>query len=156
MDRTKKAVSGKAGRKATGEKAFPGPGEYALSASGIPLLVEEIRAGYPVERLEHLGRKFGLKHARLLHITGMSAATLHRRKTHAGRLTPLESERLFRLQKLYETALEALQTPENVKTWFATPQKSLGGRPPLEFSDTQPGSEEVERMLRRMEHGIVP
>jgi putative toxin-antitoxin system antitoxin component (TIGR02293 family) len=71
------------------------------------------------------------------------------------RLTSDESEKIYRLEKLYETALDVLENKDNVKTWFNTSQIVFEGKTPLEYADTLPGSEEVERVLRRMEHGIV-
>jgi putative toxin-antitoxin system antitoxin component (TIGR02293 family) len=38
--------------------------------------------------------------------------------------------------------------------WLKSPQKALGGKTPLEYSDTEPGAREVEDLLGRLEHGV--
>jgi uncharacterized protein (DUF2384 family) len=59
------------------------------------------------------------------------------------------------LEKLYKTAVEVLVNKNSVKAWFSTPQMVFEGKTPLEYADTLPGAEEVERVLRRIEHGVL-
>jgi len=84
---------------------------------------------------------------------GTSARTLKRRQTE-GRLTAEESDRLFRLARLFERTVEVMSTERAAREWLQTPQHALGGRVPLEVARYEPGAREVERLLGRVEHGI--
>jgi putative toxin-antitoxin system antitoxin component (TIGR02293 family) len=61
---------------------------------------------------------------------------------------------LFRLSALFQKALEVLGEPEEAKRWFTTPKKALGGKTPMEFSETDVGAREVEDLLGRIEYGV--
>jgi putative toxin-antitoxin system antitoxin component (TIGR02293 family) len=117
--------------------------------------ISEIKKGYSIDKFEQLKEDLGINQEMLAKIASISLATMYRRKISSGRLTSDESEKIYRLKKLYETALEVLETKNNVKTWFSTSQIVFENKTPLEYADTLPGSEEVERVLRRIEHGIV-
>jgi len=117
--------------------------------------ISDIKKGYPIGAFEQLKKDFGINQEKLAKIASISLATIHRRKTARGRLTAGESEKIYRLEKLYKTAVEVMESKDDVKVWFNTPQPVFAGQTPLDFADTLPGSEEVENVLRRIEHGIV-
>jgi putative toxin-antitoxin system antitoxin component (TIGR02293 family) len=129
-------------------------GVYARDKK-IPFLIRQIKTGYPIATFEHLKDDLGVNLQKLAAITNISLATLHRRKVQSQRLTSTESERIFRLLRLYGTALEVLEDRNFVKTWLNTPQKVFENKTAIEYADTQPGAEEVERVLKRMEHGVA-
>jgi putative toxin-antitoxin system antitoxin component (TIGR02293 family) len=118
-------------------------------------LIRQIKRGYPIDKFERLKEEFGVNREKLAGIASISLATLHRRKVSAKHLTPDESEKIYRLEKLYAVALEVLEKKEIVRAWFNAPQIVFEGKTPLEYADTLPGSEEVERVLKRMEHGVL-
>lgn len=128
---------------------------FAVSSMDVHSWINEIKKGYSIDKFEQLKENLGVNKEKLARIASISLATMHRRKVSLGRLTSDESEKIYRLKKLYETALDVLEDKDNVKAWFNTSQVVFEGRTPLEYADTLPGSEEVERVLRRMEHGIV-
>jgi putative toxin-antitoxin system antitoxin component (TIGR02293 family) len=121
----------------------------------IGTLIRQIKRGYPIDKFERLKEEFGATAEKLAGIASISLATLHRRKVAAKHLTPEESEKVYRLEKLYATAVEVLDKKESARVWFNTPLAVFEGKTPLEYADTLPGAEEVERVLRRMEHGVV-
>jgi uncharacterized protein (DUF2384 family) len=47
-----------------------------------------------------------------------------------------------------------IYNPELAQQWFRSPVKGLRGKTPLEFADTEPGAQEVESMLDRIEDGV--
>ena len=112
----------------------------------------DIKKGYSFDRVEELKGALGLSNDQLALLTGISLTSMHRRKT-SGRLTPDESEKIYRLEKLYRIALDVLEDGSEVISWFNAPQIVLGGKKPIDYADTAPGCEEIERVLRRMEHG---
>lgn len=76
--------------------------------------------------------------------------TLARRQT----FKPDESERILRVSSAFQRTIEALGSLDQARRWFVTPKRALGGKTPLEFCDTEPGAEEVIRLLGRIEHGV--
>jgi putative toxin-antitoxin system antitoxin component (TIGR02293 family) len=126
-----------------------------ISLIEIKSRINEIKKGYSVNKFDQLKKDFGVNKERLAKIASISLATMHRRKGTLSHLTSDESEKIYRLKKLYETALEVLEDKDNVKAWFNTSQIVFEGKTPLEYADTLPGAEEVERVLRRIEYGIV-
>jgi putative toxin-antitoxin system antitoxin component (TIGR02293 family) len=126
-----------------------------ISAIEVHSRINKIKKGYSIVKFDQLKEALGVNKEKLARIASISLATMHRRKIAMGRLTSNESEKIYRLEKLYETALEILEDKGKVKSWFNTSQIVFEGKTPLEYADTLPGSEEVERVLRRMEHGIV-
>lgn len=121
----------------------------------ISVVIHAIKEGYPIEKFEILKDEFGVNKETLAKVANISLATMHRRKNASGRLTADESEKIYRLEKLFNIALEVIESKESVQAWFNASQVVFEGRTPLEYADTLPGAEEVERVLRRMEHGIV-
>jgi putative toxin-antitoxin system antitoxin component (TIGR02293 family) len=53
-------------------------------------------------------------------------------------------------------ALEVLERDSSAMGWLRRPQPALGGRVPLDLLVTQAGAEEVETLLRRIDHGVYP
>jgi putative toxin-antitoxin system antitoxin component (TIGR02293 family) len=78
--------------------------------------------------------------------------TLARRK--AGRLDLQEGERFLRLVRLYNIALEVFGSSEKAWRWLRGPNRALGGVEPLSLLDTDLGTEAVEDVLGRIEHGV--
>jgi putative toxin-antitoxin system antitoxin component (TIGR02293 family) len=84
----------------------------------------------------------------------MSDSTLRRRRV-SGRLDQNESERVYRLGKLFHLATRVLGSRELAGQWFKMPATALGGVTPLDYADTEIGKREVEKMLYRIAHGMV-
>jgi putative toxin-antitoxin system antitoxin component (TIGR02293 family) len=61
---------------------------------------------------------------------------------------------VLRLARLFERAVEVLGSEQHAQKWFQSPVKGLGGKTPLEFADTEPGTQAVEAMLDRIEDGV--
>jgi putative toxin-antitoxin system antitoxin component (TIGR02293 family) len=128
---------------------------YTVGSPEISSLISQIKRGFPIDTFERLKEEFGVNQEKLADVASISLATLHRRKVGMRRLTPDESENIYRLEKLYKIAVEVLGNKNSVKLWFSTPQMVFEGKTPLEYADTLPGAEEVERVLRRIEHGVL-
>ncbi len=70
------------------------------------------------------------------------------------RFKPDESERILRVASVFQKALEVLGGVDAARRWFTAPKRALGEHSPLEFCDTEPGAQEVEHLLGRLEHGV--
>lgn len=120
---------------------------------GLTALVDALRTGLPADRFDVLADALSLSDARVAGYLGIPTSTLARRRK-AGRLAQVESERAYRVARLFERAVDVFGSPEAARAWLTQPQYVFGGEVPLRFADTDPGALEVERALGRIEHGV--
>ena len=92
--------------------------------------------------------------AKTLPITVNIAHRTLTRRQKEGRFKTDESERVLRIARLYDKAVEVFEEKSIAKQWFKIPSKALGGKTPLEYADTEPGAQEVFDLLGRVEHGV--
>lgn len=116
-------------------------------------VISRIKRGLPTASFEKLREEFGVTAAELAATLNINMRTLARRK-QSGRLDVDESERVYRLARLFQIALNLFQETELARRWFAAPKDIFGGLTPLNYADTEPGAQEVEKQLRRLEHGV--
>ena len=116
---------------------------------------ELVQAGLPFAAVRRLQIASGLTLARIKQVTRMSEGSFNRRKK-SGRLSQDESERLLRLARLFERALQLHDGDvDEAREWLSTPIPALGSARPLDLSQTEPGAREVEDLIGRIEHGVV-
>ena len=124
-----------------------------LAAEEPSDVVATVREGLPAERFDVLREMLGVSSGTLAEIVGITPSTLSRRRKR-GTFDKDESERIFRVARLVARATGVLDGMENARKWLTEPARGLGGEPPLEFADTEPGAREVDRLLTRLEHGV--
>ena len=124
-----------------------------LSTKDLDGLIVQLKRGLPVNSLSRLSQQLGVPENKLALTVNIAQRTLTRRKKE-GRFKPDESERVLRIARLFERAISVMGTPELAQQWFQAPVKGLRGKTPLEFADTEPGAQEVESMLDRIEDGV--
>lgn len=116
--------------------------------------IAQVEQGVTYSHFRDLAQHLGVSEERLRNVLGFAAATLHRRKA-AGRFTLDESNRLYWLSSLLDTAEQVLEDPEEVKDFMTTGNLALGGAVPLDYARTAPGLEAVQRLLLQLDHGVV-
>lgn len=116
-------------------------------------IIDRIKEGLPFTEMEKLQDYLAIPMEQLAEKLSISKATLQRRK-QSGKLDTNQSDRLVRYQRLIQQAEEALEGPENARTWLKSPQVGLGGATPLDFADTEYGAREVENLLGRIAYGV--
>jgi putative toxin-antitoxin system antitoxin component (TIGR02293 family) len=114
-----------------------------------------IKHGMPIRIADNLKSLLSLCDNDLAQILGITSKTLQRKRKARTALTPVESDRLYRVQAIFALAVKVLGTPEDAKEWLSTPQIDLGDRMPLELLTTSAGASLVEEVLNRMEYGIL-
>ncbi|PIE66159.1 MAG: hypothetical protein CSA26_01490 [Desulfobacterales bacterium] len=119
----------------------------------IPEVIEEIENGLPVSAFNDIRDELQLSDVQLSQIIRVPRSTLAVRKKK-GKFSFEESERLFRVQRLIEKAVDVLGDTDMARTWLKEKAYGLGDVSPLEFSRTEVGSREVENLLGRIEHGV--
>jgi putative toxin-antitoxin system antitoxin component (TIGR02293 family) len=115
---------------------------------------ELISLGLPARRLEETASEFGVGVLELAETLQLARRTVTRRMAQKKRLTPGESEKILRVNRLLRLAKEVFGDDKAAHTWFTRKLRVLGHRSPLELCATEPGGKEVEDELGRFEHGI--
>jgi putative toxin-antitoxin system antitoxin component (TIGR02293 family) len=124
-----------------------------IQAGRLEDVIVALKKGLPVSSLNKLCKNMGVPESRLATTVNIPQRTLTRRKLE-GRLRPDESERVLRIARLFERAVDVMGSEQSAQQWFQSPVKGLRGKTPLEFADTEPGAQEVEAMLDRIEDGV--
>ena len=115
--------------------------------------IQRIKKGLPLEFFNSIRKDIELPEKRLASIIKTSTSTLAIRKKK-GVFSFSESERLYRIRRIYNRAIDVFQDKDTVKQWFKEPLWQLGGVSPIDFVDTEIGAREVEDFLGRLEHGV--
>jgi putative toxin-antitoxin system antitoxin component (TIGR02293 family) len=126
-----------------------------IKSKNIDDLIEKIKKGLPVTSIEKLGKKLHVSDHMLSQIVNIPMRTLTRRKQQ-GRLNAEESEKVLRIARLYDKALDVFEDEKSAEKWLKEAARGLGGNIPLEYAKTELGAREVERLLSRIEHGVFP
>lgn len=118
-----------------------------------------IANGIPVSAICRIKQVIGLSDQQIAQTVGISRRTLYRRLQQATidtqkRLTPSESDRLYRLARVVARATEVFGDEIEAQHWLSEPQRALQGQTPLEIIQTDPGVQQVDVLLGRIEHGI--
>lgn len=130
-------------------------GLLGLSAASASELVAEVERGLRFSSLERFKMHTQLTWDAICALVHLPTRTLTRRRV-AGRLDSAESDRLVRAARLFHQMLELFEGDgDAARAWLTRPQRGLGGATPLEFARTETGAREVERLLGRLEHGVV-
>lgn len=91
----------------------------------------------------------------LLRIMGVSERTIQRKHVLSERLSPTASDRLSRIERIYALAVEVFGEAGKAALWLKRPSRALANELPLQFLDTDAGTQQVERELRQIQHGFV-
>ena len=126
-----------------------------LRAVDATHLHESIQKGFSYRVWERFLRNSGLPAPDLAESVQIPVRTLSRRKGE-GRFQPDESDRIVRLARVFSAAIALFEgIIDPAREWFVAPQRALRGATPLQYASTDAGALEVERLIGRLEHGIV-
>jgi putative toxin-antitoxin system antitoxin component (TIGR02293 family) len=124
-----------------------------IKTKSLDGLIVQLKKGLPVSSLTKLSHQMGVSENKLAAIVNVAQRTLTRRKKE-GCFKTDESERVLRIARIFERSIEVMGSVVLAQQWFRSPVKGLGGKTPLDYSDTEPGAREVEALLHRIEHGV--
>lgn len=130
-------------------------GDWLEINEASPLkIISEIKAGLPFSRFESLQQVIGLPANQLAATIKLPDSTLARRKK-SGHLTPDQSERLVRLARILEMAIDLFEgDADAARRWLKAPREALGGNTPLQMVSTEIGAREVENLIERLQDGV--
>lgn len=144
---------------ATVPAATSGQHEY-LSLLGLrsfdtAALLKRLDEGISYAAFERLKRSLRVSSRELADAALITQRTLARRK-RAGRLGPGESDRLVRVSRVFARAIELFEGDvDGARSWLMSPVLGLGGAVPFGMLKTEVGALEVERLIGRLEHGVL-
>lgn len=126
-----------------------------IQAKNTDDLIVALKQGFPADSFDKLRDRLKVSDNLLSKIVQIPKRTLTRRRQD-GRLRTDESERVLRIARVYDKALDVLESEEAVENWLKKPARGLGYKIPLEYADTELGAQEVINLLGRIEHGVFP
>ena len=129
-------------------------GSKVLGSVKDPVDIQDaIRDGLPYAAFEALADMLELTRRDVTEIVGMAPRTLARRKQRQ-HLSPIESDRLYRIARIMQLAADTLGGVEQAREWLNRSNRSLGGHSPLSMLDTEIGARQVEEALTRINYGM--
>ena len=118
------------------------------------VVIDAVERGFDSSAVARLAAIFEIAEGDVLAAVDISRSTFSRRKKRQERLTSSESDRLYRIIRLFGRAVEVLGSESDARQWMRTSKRALGGVSPLVMARTDAGAQEVEDLLGRIEHGI--
>lgn len=146
-------------RKSRTPHSLRSPGRHPGASLGLRVrhttdLIDQLQGGLSYGALKSFAGTTGLPIARVASTLEIPERTLARRRA-AGKLAPDESERLFRLSRIFDKALGLFEGNRNgAVTWLTTARRALSDKTPLDYAKTEIGAREVEDLIGRLEHGV--
>lgn len=128
---------------------MPGPSRSraAARAQALPLT---FRVKYAA--VENLGRFLLESPQRLMRVIQINERTAQRRRER-GALSPEESDRVARIARVSQRAIDSLGDENRAREWLKRPNRALQDAAPLDLLSTDGGSELVTDELGRIEYG---
>ncbi|HLE05456.1 MAG TPA: antitoxin Xre/MbcA/ParS toxin-binding domain-containing protein [Anaerolineales bacterium] len=117
-------------------------------------LAAKVEDGFSYQSFIRLQKAADLTREQLADLVQITQRTLARRKAQ-GRLKTDESERLLRVSRVFNLAVDLHEgDPQAARVWLERPNRALNGKPPFELARTEVGAREVETLVTRLEHGV--
>lgn len=128
---------------------------FPLKEESPKLIIKRIQAGAPFEAFLKAQELLAIDTGKLSKTLQMSSRTFARRKA-VGKLEPSETDRLLRLMRAYNHAVELYEGDADAAvSWLKRPNRALEDLAPLELLETETGAVLVENLIGRLEYGVV-
>lgn len=126
----------------------------SLGSENTQSLIALCKSGLSAKIFDEVADCLQVPGIRLANIINLKKSTLIRRKRE-GRLNFEESERLYRIVRLFNMAEKILGSGEHAREWLNTPSNDFEGKSPLDYADNEIGAREVEAVLDRIGDGVI-
>lgn len=111
--------------------------------------------GFRFEVVEQFSKIAGIELDEVVAAIGLSKAILKKRQV-SGRLSRHESDKVYRLVRLYEEALRLFEGDGNAtQSWLRSPAVALAGDAPARFIRTTAEFEAALDLIGQLENGVV-
>ncbi len=117
--------------------------------------VATLREGIPGSDWKKTSAALGIPSERLIAWLDVKRSTIKRDEQSGARLNAANSDKLYRVQQIFEKAMRVFEEDASARAWLQKPQRTLGGEVPLSLLDTTLGYELVGDALERIEAGIA-
>jgi putative toxin-antitoxin system antitoxin component (TIGR02293 family) len=118
-------------------------------------LVERVRKGLPYRAFDRFIANTQLTTSDAAELINVPTRTLARRKTE-GRFQPDESDRLLRASRVLNRAIHLFEGDRiEAAHWLSRSSRALGGATPIDLARTEVGAIEVERLIDKLEFGVI-
>jgi putative toxin-antitoxin system antitoxin component (TIGR02293 family) len=134
--------------------AILGLAKAHASVSTVLDLLPLIREGLPAKALQSVAKVMDMSAIATVEHLGLAKRTYARRVEAGKPLTSEESERIFRLARVFAQASFTLGERDKARRWLLKPNRVLGGAIPVTLLDTDIGAGMVLDELGRIEHGV--
>jgi putative toxin-antitoxin system antitoxin component (TIGR02293 family) len=131
-----------------------GPKVFPRRIRNASDLQRALREGFPFAAFDSVQIALEFKPGELAELVGVASRTLARRKK-AKQLSPIESDRLYRVAHVLMLASDVLGSLDAARAWLQAPNQALGGESPVSLLDTEIGERQVEDVLSRIDHGVL-
>jgi putative toxin-antitoxin system antitoxin component (TIGR02293 family) len=118
-------------------------------------LADEVSRGLSVNAVDRVSDKIAPDDPNLRYRLIPKATLARRRRTAGRRLSRDESDRVARLARIWESAMDVWKSGRAARRFLANAHPLLAGRIPREFAiESELGAREVENLLGRIKFGI--
>jgi putative toxin-antitoxin system antitoxin component (TIGR02293 family) len=121
--------------------------------NSLQLDLRAVEAGVPVATMDDFVAASGMKLKDVLEVV-IPLRTLKHRKARKEPLTSDESDKLVRLIKVYDLAVQVFGEKEKAVYWLGEPKPRFDGRTPTQMMRTGLGTGMVEEMLVQIDEGM--
>jgi len=115
--------------------------------------LQSVEAGLPVETMTSFASASGVEFKDLYDIV-IPARTLKHRRSRKQPLSSDESDKLARLVRIFEQAVQVFGDREHARNWLHQPRQRFDQRTPLSMLRTDLGGSMVEEMLGQIDAGM--
>lgn len=157
----KKPSAQEASRQTTELVARQIPAVYAVTPAAAPFrgnvsdIIASMRNGISAQIAPDVAQRLGLSQDKLFETLRLPKSTMKARLGKAQLLSPVEQDRMYRADRLWERALAVFEDEDACRAWIKRENRTLGGEAPLALLDTEAGYELVLDTLGRIEYGVV-
>jgi len=120
--------------------------------STLHLNVKTIERGVPLTAFHAFAEQSGLP-IRELHEVVIPVRTLKHRRARKESLSRDESDKLTRVARVFDHAVQVFTDGERARRWLQKPNGVFEGRTPLELVRTETGARMVDELLGQIDHG---
>lgn len=117
-------------------------------------IVSIIRQGFSVISVIKVAEYCGISESQMAALLATSERTISRRKKDQKPLDISESDRLYRIARIFAHILDVFENVETARDWLKKSNRALAGRTPLELLDTDAGTQQVDELLHKIEYGM--
>ncbi len=129
------------------------PATYGSADTAAGFAFAAAEEPFNISAVETLATRLSIPADDLMTLLGIGGRTAQRR-WQEGKLTVDESDRLYRVARIFHRAIEVLESETSASRWLKRSQAIFSGAPPLALLGSDAGAKAVEEQLGRIDHGI--